>query len=145
MIRFQKIFLFLSCVFFLASCSGPKKCISIQDDNSFTVQPVIHLIDNTPVLYRVNFEVLKYEFSGLIAFRRLNDDDEIRIAMLSDVGLKLMEFSYANHQIQNTYCSPAITKQSIPRFIGSLLKVLVKQPDCKSTCFYREGNKSNYF
>lgn len=145
MIRFLKIFLLLSSVFFLPSCSGPKECIPIKDESSFSVKPVVHLIDNTPVLYRANFEVLKYEFSGLIAFRKLNDDDEIRIAMLSEVGLKLMEFSYANHQIQNTYCSPAITKKSIPRFVGSFLQLLVKQPDCKSTCFFTEGNKSNYF
>lgn len=129
----------------MASCSAPKDCNIIQDDNSTVIQPVIHLIDYSPVLYQANFEVLKYHFSGLIAFRKVNDSDEIRIVLLSEVGLKLMEFSYTNRQIRNTYCSPAITKKTIPKFVGSFLETLVHTPECKSTCFFKEGNKSNYF
>ena len=145
MIHYPKIFSFLSILFVLLSCSKPKECSTMPYDTSSVIQPVIHLVDNTPVLYHASFEVLKYHFSGLIAFRKIGENGEIRIALLSEVGLKLMEFKYINHQISNTYCASAITKKSIPRFIGSFLEMLIFKPECKRTCLYREGDKSNYF
>lgn len=145
MIRYPKIFFFHSLLFVLISCGGPQDCITIQVNTSTDIQPVIHLTDNSPVLYRANFEVLKYHFSGLIAFRKVSEYNEIRIALLSEVGLKLMEFSYSQFQIKNTYCSPAIQKKSIPKFIGGLLEMLIHTPECMSTCLYTRGNKSNYF
>lgn len=145
MIHYPKIFFFLSFLLLLGSCSLPKECVPTQKEHTSVIKPVIHLTDNTPVLYQANFEVLKYHFSGLIAFRKIGENDEIRIAFLSEVGLKLMEFSYLKNQIENTYCSPAITKKSIPKFIGSFLELLIHTPECKSTCFYADGEKSNYF
>jgi hypothetical protein len=142
---YLKIFFFLSFLILTGSCRTPKGCASIQEDYTSLVHPVIHLTDSTPVLYQASFEILKYQFSGLIAFRQQGESNEIRVALLSEVGLKLMEFSYTNHQIINTYCTPAITKKSIPKFIGSFLESLIHTPKCKSVCIYRDGSKSSYF
>ncbi len=142
---YLKIFSVLSFLVLAGSCSGPNKCVGFHEDFAAVVQPVIQLPGNSPVLYQASFEVLKYKFSGLIAFRKISKEEEIRVAMLSEVGLKLMEFSYSNQQITTTYCSPVITKKSVPKFIGSFLDMLIHEPQCKSICFYAEGGKSNYF
>jgi hypothetical protein len=145
MSHYPNIFLFLSFFIVLESCIGPKECRTYEEASDSFIQPVIHLTDNSPVLYQAKFEVLKYHFSGLIAYRKVVESKEIRIALLSEMGLKLMEFSYANNQISNTYCSPAITKKSIPKFIGSFLELLIHSPECRSACFYSDGKKSHYF
>ena len=143
--RFLKISLFTSVVLSLGACTGPRECVGFQEEIPAAIQPVIHLTDDSPVLYQAGFEVLKYKFSGLIAFRRISRDEEIRIALLSEVGLKLMEFSYADQEMKNTYCSPVITKKSIPKFIGSFLEMLIQDPQCKSVCICAEDEECNYF
>lgn len=140
-----KTFFFLSLVLSFIACRGPKECVGFQEYDTAVIHPVIHLNNESPVLYQAGFEVLKYKFSGLIAFRNINSDKEIRVVLLSEVGLKLMEFNYADQEITNTYCSPVITKKSIPKFIGSFLEMLIQEPQCKSICFFEEGKKSNYF
>jgi hypothetical protein len=135
----------LSVLLILGSCIVPKECLKIQDENLPVIHPVIHLDDNSPVLYQADFEVFNYHFSGLIAFRKIDDSDEIRIAFLSEMGLKLLEFSFSGKQLKNTYCSPVVQKKSILKFMGRFTEILIHEPECKSTCFYTEGDKSNYF
>lgn len=143
--HFRKIFFALSFFILLGSCRAPKECSRYAGDFNALIQPVIYLTNDSPVLYQASFEVLRYNFSGLIAFRKSVQRDEIRVALISEVGLKFMEFSYYDRQIRNTFCSPAISKKSVPKFIGSFLELLIHQPDCKSVCLYAEGEKSNYF
>lgn len=142
---FRIIFLLINLLTVLGSCAGPRECSRAGEENSIEIHPIIFLRQDSPVLYKANFEIYKYSFSGLIAFRKVSGGDEVRIAFLSEVGLKLMEFSYQNNTIRNTFCSPAIKRKSVPRFMSSMLELILHNPDCKSVCFYTEADKSNYF
>ena len=143
--QFLKILSIFELFLVMVSCTVPKECTSIHEEYIPEVQPVLHLTNNSPVLYQADFEVFKYHFSGLIAFRNDMDNHEIRIVFLTEVGLKLMEFSFTGNKMVNTFCSPVITKKSIPKFTGDFLSQLIEKPECRSICFYREGEKNKYF
>ena len=127
---FRKISLFLSIVICLTGCKTPYKCTVNSDNEDFKFAPVIHLVSNEAVLYSSEIEVLKYQFSGLIAFRLMPDTDELRIVFLSETGLKLMEFNYKNDRIINTYCAPFADRKQVKKFIGKFLYLLISNPLC---------------
>ena len=138
-------FLILSACILAASCHAPKKCITAGNTQSFTFLPVIALDSNAPALYSADFDVMKYHFSGLIAFRKMTANKETRIVFLTETGIRLMEFRYANHKIENTYCMDAMKKKSTIKFIGRFIRMLLTEPDCRSICAYEENDRNNIF
>lgn len=142
---FRKIFLFLSICFCLAACKTPSKCLVSSEVENFNFKPVIDLASNKPVLYSSEFKVLKYRFSGLIAFRHMIKEDEIRIIFLSETGLKLMEFNYKNGEINNSYCISLADRKQVKKFVKKFLLLLIEKTDCKNICIEKTNEKSVYF
>ncbi len=141
---FRNIFLFLSILICLSGCNTQYKC-AIQTNEDYVYTPIIHLVDNSPVLYSSEFDIMKYKFSGLIAFRQMPETDEIRIVFLSETGLKLMEYKYFNDEISNAYCIPVADKKPVKKFIGKFLLLLIEKPNCIDICLETTDEKSIYF
>jgi hypothetical protein len=137
-------YLILSLLVFSA-CNAPKNCIRISNHGDIKLTPVISLDSNSPVLYSAEFEALKYKFSGLIAFRKMPENQETRIVFLTEIGIRVMEFTFRNGEIINTYCIEAIQRKSIVRFIGSFLQMLLDDPGYQSVCLSKTDTKSDYF
>jgi hypothetical protein len=119
-----------------------------MQNNSYSCpafQPLIELKINTPVLYSADFEVLKYHFSGLIAFRSMIDSNEIRIVFLSEVGIKVIEFKYTNGILMNTYCIESLKRKAFLKFVGNFVEMLLNKPDYRRVCSTNSNNKSTYF
>jgi hypothetical protein len=129
----------------LSGCNTQYKCADQSYANDFVYTPIIHLVDNSPVLYSSEFDIMKYRFSGLIAFRQMPDTNEIRIVFLSETGLKLMEYQYFLGEIKNTYCIAVADKRQIKKFIGKFLLLLINKPDCIDICIETTDEKSIYF
>jgi hypothetical protein len=139
------LYLLLNVLILLTSCSVPKNCIQCDLSASIEPNPVIALKNETPVLYSTDIQVTKYHFSGLVAFRQMPDSAGIRIVFLTEVGIRMMEFSYINNVIKNTYCFDAINRKSIVSLMSAFVDFLLEQPDCKNICYNSSENKSNYF
>jgi hypothetical protein len=107
-------------------------------------KPVIYLVTDAPVLYSSEFEIMNYRFSGLIAFRKMNDG-EIRSVFLSETGLRIMEFGFKNGEIQNTYCVSFLNKKRIIKFVQKFIILLLEKPECEKFCIEDAGNKSISF
>ncbi len=140
-----KIFLFLSISICLAGCKTPYKCFVSSEVENFNFEPVINLVGNEPVLYSSQFEIMKYKFSGLIAFRHMLEDDETRIVFLSETGMKLMEFNYKNDEISNSYCISFVNRKRVIIFVNKFLLMLISKPDCKDICLEKTDEKSVCF
>jgi len=123
----------------------PKNFIRVSYPLELQLAPIISLDSTTPVLYSAEFEVLKYKFSGLIAFRRMPENKETRIVFLTEVGIRVMEFTFQNEEITNTYCIEAIQRKSIKKFIESFLQMLLSKPDPHSVYLSKTDTKSDYF
>ena len=141
----MKIYLLLSTFGLLTCCMVPKNCTQCDLPATIELNPIIAFTDVTPVLYSSHFEVLKYNFSGLVAFRQMPDSSQIRIVFLSEVGIRIMEFSYDNGKVTNTFCLDAIKRKSTINFISHFIEILLQQPSCRKICFEGSENKSNYF
>jgi hypothetical protein len=141
----QKIYLFLSISICLTGCNAEYKCANLATAGDFAYTPVIHFADNSPVLFSSEFEIMKYRFSGLIAFRQMPEINEIRIVFLSETGLKLMEYKYFQGEISNTYCIAVADKKQIKKFIGNFLLLLIENPACNDICVETTNEKSIYF
>jgi hypothetical protein len=128
-----------------SSCGVPKESIRVSNPLEVQLSAIISPDSNAPVLYSAEFEVLKYQFSGLIAFRRMPEKKEIRIVFLTEVGIRVMEFSFNNGEIENTYSMEAIKKKSIVKFTGSFLQLLLTEPGCHSVYLNKTDTKSDYF
>jgi len=140
-----KVFLLLNILILLIGCAAPKDCIKCELPATIIISPIIKFADDTPVLYNADIKVLKYHFSGLIAFRRMSDSSAIRIVFLTEVGLRMMEFSYENGIAINTYCLDAIKRNSTVRFMDSFIEMLLQQSKIRKTCNNNSLNKSSYF
>lgn len=144
--RIMKIkYLILSIFLILTGCGVPRNCIQCDQSSVLDTGAIITLTNQEPILYSSEIKLLKYHFSGLMAFRQMPDSSGVRIVFLSQVGLRVMEFNYKNGNINNTYCPDIIKKQSYIKFIGSIMKALLDQPDCRKTCIKNSENKSDYF
>jgi hypothetical protein len=137
-------YLILSALLFTA-CNAPKDCIRTSIPPEHPLLPLIALDSSAPVMYSAEFEVLKYNFSGLIAFRQMPQDQQTRIVFLSEVGIRIMEFSFQNGKIINTYCFDAIKKKSVVKFLGGFLQMLLSSPNYHSVCLTQTDHKSDYF
>jgi len=129
----------------LYGCNTQYKCADRSYTDDFIYSPIIHLVDNTPVLYSSEFDIMKYRFSGLIAFRQMPDTNEIRIVFLSETGLRLMEYRYFHGEINNTYCIAVADKKQVKKFIGKFLLLLIDNPNCADICPETTDEKSIYF
>ncbi|MBN1599204.1 MAG: hypothetical protein JW894_12995 [Bacteroidales bacterium] len=139
-----KIFSVLSFLL-TAACNTPKSCIPVVEVPGKICQPVIALNSDIPVLYQAGFDIYKYSFSGLIAFRNMPDEEETRIVFLSEVGIKIMEFSCKRNEIINTYCIEPLQKKAALKFTRQLLSLLINTPECKSVCQPAASDKNDYF
>jgi hypothetical protein len=137
-------YLILSILAFSA-CNAPRDCISVNNPSEIELAPVISLDSTAPALYSGEFEVMKYRFSGLIAFRKMPENQETRIVFLTEVGIRVMEFTFAKGEIKNTYCLEAAQRKSIIRFIGSFLQMLLSPPEYQSLCLVKTDDKTDYF
>jgi hypothetical protein len=137
-------YLILSILVFSA-CNAPKNCIKVTNAPDVLLLPVIALDSSAPVLYRGEFEVLKYKFSGLIAFRKMPENKETRVVFLTEVGIRVMEFTFRDGKIKNTYCIQTVQRKSIIRFISSFLQMLLEYPDYHSLCLSKTDTKRDYF
>jgi hypothetical protein len=122
-----RIFFSLSLLWILASCATPAGCLK-KESSPTDIPAILTLPDEKPVLYRAQFGFLKYHFSGLVAFRKMEELQEIRIAFVSEVGLKIMEYRYTAEGIENTYCMPAIYRKSMVKFVGQYLNMILRSP-----------------
>lgn len=73
------------------------------------------------------------------------EENELRIAFISEMGLKLMEFSYKNNEVTNTYCMPAIYKKARMKFVGQFIYLILHQPKCTELCQLEKLPNSSYF
>jgi hypothetical protein len=140
-----KICLLLNILVLLTGCSTPQNCIRSEFPSAIAFDPIIKLSNDAPVLFNADIKVLKYHFSGLIAFRRMADSSTIRIVFLTAVGLKMMEFSYSNGKVSNSYCLEALKKKSAIKLVDKFLEMLLEQRVVKKTCYNSTLNKSGYF
>jgi hypothetical protein len=140
-----KIFFFLSVFIFLTGCKTPYKFGVSTEPDEFIYSPIIHLVNNNPVLYSSEFDIMKYHFSGLIAFRQMPEENEIRIAFLTETGLKLLEYNYKHGEVDNTFCIPIADKKRIKKLIGNFLLLLLETPDCTNLCIENIDGKSTYY
>lgn len=145
MSQFRKTYLLLSLLILLTACVNPYKCGIGSQTDKFYYPPIVHLADNAPVLYSSEFDIMKYRFTGLIAFRQMPEEEEIRIAFLSETGLRIMEFNYKEHEMNNTYCIPPVDKKRVKKFIGNFLLMLIENPECQTSCIEKTDEKSTYF
>jgi hypothetical protein len=132
-------------IFFFSACYVPKNSVRLSNQVEVPLVAIIDLDSNTPVLYSAEFEVMKYKFSGLIAFRYMPENKETRIVFLSEVGIKIMEFAYRDGKIYNTFCIEAVQRKSIVKFLGSFLEMLLSNPECHSVYLNKTDAKSDYF
>jgi hypothetical protein len=128
----------------LPGCSAIRNCKDNSSSTPPVVKPILDLKEEAPVLYQAKFSVFRYNFSGLIAFRRMSPEKEVRIAFISETGIKLMEFSYDGEVVSNTYCMPAISKKSRMRFVGQFLKLILHQPGCRRYC-HTDNDQNSYY
>jgi len=135
----------LSLTLIFTACYTPRPCITPNNSIEIYIKPVITLDSSLPVLYSADFEVMKYHFSGLIAFRKMLENNETRIVFLTETGIRMMEFQYSNKKIVNTFCIDAMKKRRMMRFTGSLIQLLLIQPECKRLCTIENNTKNNFF
>jgi hypothetical protein len=140
-----RAYLLLNVLIVLIGCSSPKDCLKCELPATIEINPVIHFADEKPVLYNADIKVLKYHFSGLIAFRKMSDSSAIKVVFLTEVGLRVMEFSYREGITINTYCIEAIKRNSIVKFMNSFIEMHLQQPIIRKTCKNYSLNKSSYF
>jgi hypothetical protein len=138
-------YLILSIILIVTSCAIPRDCIQCDRSSLPGVGPIIGFADEKPVLYTTQLDILKYHFSGLMAFRQMADSSGIRVVFLSQVGLRVMEFSYKGGVVTNTYCPEIIKKHSYVKFICSLIQTLLTEPGYRKICVKNSENKSDYF
>jgi hypothetical protein len=73
------------------------------------------------------------------------ENKETRIVFLTEVGIKVMEFTFHSGEITNTYCIEAVKRKSIVKFIGTFLQMLLNDPVCRSVYLVKTDEKSDYF
>ncbi len=132
--KLTRLCLFLSLLLISTSCGVRKDCVSIASADPGISRPLLDLNSDRPVLYKAGFTVLKYRFSGLIAFRRMETNNEVRIAFVSEAGPRIMEFRFDGTRIENTYCMAGVSKRSVIRFLSSFLDLLVRQEELQISC-----------
>ncbi|MBN2523633.1 MAG: hypothetical protein JXB24_10185 [Bacteroidales bacterium] len=142
---YLKIFLSISISICVVDCSTPYSCSVNPDPENFSFEPIVHLTENKPVLYTSEFHIMNYTFSGLIAFRKMQETSETRIVFLSEVGLKLMEFNYKNGLITNNYCILAANRKQVKKFVAKFLLLLLEEPVCKTICMKTADENNIYF
>jgi hypothetical protein len=138
-------YLILSLLIFAAACHVPKDCLRTNTSIIHAIKPIIALDSSAPVLYSADFDVMKYHFSGLIAFRKMIANNETRIVFLTETGIRMMEFKYSDNKIENTFCMDAVKKKLTVKFIGRFIQMLLTEPDCKGLCVTQQNSESNYF
>ena len=141
---FRRLLLGPSIILLFISCGTPRNCTRIADLPDSLHFPVLPVPVEKPVLYQAEFNVLKYKFSGLIAFRRMNND-EIRIVFLSEAGPKIMEFVFKDGKSHNTYCMEALQRKSLLKFIGHFIDLLLENPPEKHVCQSTDNKEIIYF
>lgn len=138
-------YLILSLLIFASACRVSKDCLTADYGSIHKINPVIDLDSSAPVLYSADFKVMKYHFSGLIAFRKMPVNNETRIVFLTETGIRMMEFKYADNKINNTFCIDAVKKKSTVKFIGRFIQMLLTEPVCKELCIEKQNSQDNYF
>ena len=118
---FSKRYLLLSSVLFLVlvSCRISKykysHCDKIVLNNSELI-PIIK--DNQPLKYKATIDVLKNHLTGILIIKQI-DSMNTHFVFVTELGMKMFDFVYANHTMKAEFVFDPINK---PKLINALMQ-----------------------
>ena len=118
--NYLMIILCLNSILFTSSCSYKSLKPSAQQELTF--QPAFHEAYK-PILYRANMKFKDFEFGGLLAIRQM-DNSVFRIALLSEVGIKLMDMELQPQKRILHQCNPKLNRPILLKVIENDFRLL---------------------
>jgi hypothetical protein len=87
--------------------------------------------DYNSVLYKASFDIGKKHFSGLFFFKQVADS-AVRVVLLSEVGLNLLDMEFKNGEFTLINCNELLNKKILINTLKKDLRLLIEAPKNKS-------------
>ncbi|RUA30977.1 MAG: hypothetical protein DSY76_01880 [Bacteroidetes bacterium] len=125
-----------SCIHYHASYRSSK--LEVTDPNVFPE-------NFQKALYKTNIHLLNKDYSGIMFFKRMVDEQSVRMVFMSEFGLKYFDFELLdNGQFAVKYILDELNKESIVNVLEQDMKLLFpnKKQLSTSKLFYRKKTKT---
>jgi hypothetical protein len=92
---------------------------------------VILVSPDKPLLYHASFKVFKYNFTGLIVFKNISEQEGTRVVFLSEAGLSIAEFSFKNGNVECIRTLPMVDRKAAKNYLARVIEMVLTPSDCK--------------